>query len=140
MVAKKTTAVKAKHSVDKPNEVNYFMANLDHPLKPEIEAVRAIILGADKRINESIKWNAPSFFIQEHFATFKLHPRETIQVVFHTGAKLKTNATEVKINDPSGVLKWIAKDRGMVTFSNMKKIRSKKTALAAVVKQWVKQM
>ncbi len=30
-----------------------------HPLQPAIEALRAIILAADDRIQEGVKWNAP---------------------------------------------------------------------------------
>ncbi len=137
MVNKKTKATKAT-SVSNINEVNEFMARLEHPLKAEIEAVRALILASDKREGESTKWNAPSFFIEEHFATFKLRPTQTIQVVFHTGAKVKSNITDIKINDTSGLLKWVAKDRCVATFSNMKDIESQKTAFTAIVKQWIK--
>ncbi|MGB7815828.1 MAG: hypothetical protein WBL28_05710 [Methylotenera sp.] len=42
--------------------VHDFMANLAHPLKAEIEAVRSIILAADANISECVKWNAPSFY------------------------------------------------------------------------------
>lgn len=121
-------------------KVDAFMAKLQHPLKAEIEAVRALILGADERIQESVKWNAPSFYIHEHFATFKLRPRETIQVVFHTGAQVKDRITAMNISDPAGLLKWAAKDRCMITFSDMGDIESKKTDLVAIVKQWIEQV
>jgi hypothetical protein len=140
MVEKKTKATKAT-SVSNSSEVNEFMAILEHPLKAEIEAVRALILASDKRICESIKWNAPSFFITEHFATFKLQPTQTtIQVIFHTGAKVKANITDIKINDPSGLLKWVTGDRCTATFSNMKDIESQKLAFIDIVKQWINQM
>lgn len=32
----------------------------------QIERLRSAILDADSRINESIKWNAPSFYIVDH--------------------------------------------------------------------------
>lgn len=140
MVDKKTKATQVVGRMNSTNEVNEFMARLEHPLKAEIEAVRALILGADKRITESIKWNAPSFYITEHFATFKLRPSETVQVVFHTGAKVKANVTAMQISDPSGLLTWAAKDRCVATFSDMKDIKSKKTAFTAIVEQWIKQM
>lgn len=140
MVDRNTKATKAAGSVNSPNEVHEFMAGLEHPLKAEIEAVRALILGADQRIQESIKWNAPSFYIEEHFATFKLRPMETIQVVFHTGAKVKAKITAMEISDPSGLLKWAEKDRCVATFSDMNDIESKQTALITIVKQWIAQM
>lgn len=118
---------------DKTGAVDDFMARLEHPLKAEIEAVRAIILGADRRIRESIKWNAPSFSITEHFATFKFRPLETVQVVFHTGAKARPTSTAMEIDDPAGLLRWAAPDRCVATFSGMQDIIAKETELVAIV-------
>lgn len=36
------------------------MNALDHPRKPEIAALRALIRGLDPALNEGVKWNAPS--------------------------------------------------------------------------------
>jgi len=127
-------------TVNSTNAVNTFMAALEHPLKTEIEAVRAIILETDKRITERIKWNAPSFYLMDDFATFKLRPTGTVQVILHTGAKVKDSPAEIKINDTSGLLKWVAKDRCVVTFLNMQDIESKKASFVEVLRQWIKQM
>ena len=123
-----------------PSEVDGFLASLDHPLKAEIEAVRAIILGADARIQESIKWNAPSFAIAEHFATFNLRSKDAVHVVFHKGAKVQAHAPDMAISDPSGMLKWVAKDRCIAVLTDMKEIRSKRGALVSIVEQWTRQM
>jgi hypothetical protein len=122
------------------SEVDEFLANLKHPRKAEIEAVRAIILGADARIHESIKWNAPSFSVTDHFATFNLRSEEVVQVVFHRGAKVRAPASGPVISDPSGLLKWVAKDRCIATLTDRKQIRSMKGALESIVKQWIGQM
>ncbi len=116
------------------------MERLQHPLKAEILAVREIILGADARIHESIKWNAPSFSILEHFATFNLRPKDVVQVVFHTGAKVKSDATRMEVRDPAGLLKWVAKDRCIAIFTDRVDIDTRKAAFKAIVKQWVKQL
>jgi hypothetical protein len=122
------------------SEVDEFLANLKHPLKAEIEAVRAIILGADTRIHESIKWNAPSFSVTDHFATFNLRSQDVLQVVFHRGAKARARASDPVISDPSGLLQWVAKDRCIAVLTDRKQIRSKKGALESIVKQWIGQM
>jgi hypothetical protein len=122
------------------NAVDTFMAQLDHPLKPEIEALRAIILSADPRIRENIKWNAPSFLIEDHFATFKLRPAETIQVVFHTGAKKKADPIRMVIDDPTGLLAWVAPDRCLATFTGMPDVQERGPALKRIVEQWVGQI
>jgi hypothetical protein len=122
------------------DDVAAFLARLEHPRKAEIELVRALILGADPRIRESIKWNAPSFALADHFATFKLRPETTVQVVFHTGAKVKANPAALKIDDPAGLLAWAAPDRALVTFADMAAIESHRAALVALVRQWVAQL
>ena len=56
-------------------EVDALLARLDHPAHATIQALRALILDADPRIAESVKWNAPSFATTEYFATFHLRAR-----------------------------------------------------------------
>jgi hypothetical protein len=119
--------------------VDGFMAALRHPLKPEIEAVRRIILGAGKGIGEGIKWNAPSFHTGEHFATFHLRATDSVQVIFHLGAKVKDLPVKgLQIEDREGLLKWLAKDRGIVTLRDMKDVKARGPALADIVRQWVR--
>ena len=139
MVGKQPGSTKAVRT-NNIHDVDGFMERLDHPLKAEIEAVRAIILGTDEQIRESIKWNAPSFAIAEHFATFKLRPIGTVQVVFHTGAKVKPVITPITIDDPVGLLAWATPDRCVATFADLEDIKSKDAELVVVVQQWIAQM
>lgn len=139
MVGKKTNPTNRVRAAA-TNDVDAFMAQLEHPRKVEIATVRALILNADTRIHESIKWNAPSFAIVEHFATFKLRPTETLQVVFHTGAKVKTNSTAITIDDPAALLTWAAKDRCVATLSDLNDMMSKQAAFVAIVQQWIAQL
>ena len=94
-------------------DVAEFMRAFEHPLKVEIEAVRALILAADAAIKEGIKWNAPSFYVQEYFATIHVKNTRAVQVILHLGAKRK-QATGVVIDDPNGLLEWLAQDRASV--------------------------
>jgi hypothetical protein len=48
---------------------------------------RQIILDADASIAEGIKWNAPSFYTSEYFATIQLRAKDGVQVILHLGAK-----------------------------------------------------
>ncbi|WP_224773499.1 DUF1801 domain-containing protein [Metabacillus idriensis] len=50
------------------------MNNLEHPFKKEIEEVRNIIRSTNNRIIEKIKWNTPSFCVDdEDRITFNFH-------------------------------------------------------------------
>lgn len=119
------------------NAVDEFMRKLDHSLKAELEAVRSIILGANPEISEGIKWNAPSFHLKEYFATINIRKDEVL-VILHLGAKVKDNSTAgLKINDPVGLLEWLAKDRAAVKFRDMKAIKTGKAAFENIVRQWI---
>jgi hypothetical protein len=133
--SRKTTAARAGEA----GSVSDFLATLEHPHKAAIEALRALILGTDDRVREEVKWNAPSFFITEHFATFKLRPLETVQVVLHTGARVRPDARALVIDDPAGLLKWAAKDRCVATFADMNDVESRRAAFASILRQWIEQ-
>lgn len=121
--------------------VEDYISALEHPLKAELVAIRKIILGVNQEIAEGIKWNAPSFYFKDWFATTGLRSKEFVHVVFHTGAKVKASATEgVKIDDPTGMLEWHAKDRCSVKFYDAKDVKAKKAALQEIVRQWLMNM
>jgi hypothetical protein len=115
------------------------MRGLDHPLKRDIETVRQIILNVDPRISEALKWNAPSFRTKDFFATVNLRSRECVQLIFHTGARVKVTATTgINIADPAGLLKWLAKDRCLVTLGVGKDIQDKRAAFEDIVREWIR--
>ena len=118
--------------------VEAFLAALEHPHKPEILALRQVILAADPRISEGIKWNAPSFCTSEHFATFHLRAKDGVQIILHLGAKVRESAsTGVVIADPSGCLEWLARDRAAVKFVDRQDIADRREAFTAVLRQWI---
>lgn len=119
-------------------DVETLLAELDHPLATEISQLRAMIRGADPRIAEGIKWNAPSFHTTEHFATFHLRARDAIQVVLHLGAKPRPDASiRGVIADPAALLEWRGADRAIVTFCSQADVESKRDAFVALVRQWI---
>jgi hypothetical protein len=123
----------------KSESVEAFLASLDHPFKPEILAIRQIILGADPSIAESVKWNAPSFYTTEHFATMQLRAKDGVQVILHLGAKPRDTATSgIAIDDPNALLAWLAKDRASVTFVDLNDIETKRAALRDIIRQWIR--
>jgi hypothetical protein len=119
------------------NDVDDFMRSLDHPLKAELQAVRNIIRGVEPGITEGIKWNAPSFCLRDHFATFNIRA-DVLLVILHQGAKsTAASANGVTIDDPGGLLEWRGKDRAVVTFSDMKAIKARKAAFEHILRQWI---
>lgn len=116
--------------VSRTDKVDEFLENLSHPLKAEIEAVRSIIKGVNKDINEEIKWNAPSFnFKGEYLVTFNLREEKRIHLVFHN-----PQISKVK----SKLLEGDYKDRRMAYFADMKDVKEKKPILEKALKDLIK--
>ena len=141
MAPKATSTKTTKRGASAPESVETFLASLDHPLKPEILALRQIILGADPSIAEGIKWNVPSFRTSEYFATMHLRAKDGVQVIMHLGAKTRDTATSgIAIADPESLLEWLAKDRASAKFRDMKDIDAKRSAFASLIREWIKQV
>lgn len=118
-----------------------YLRSLKHPLKKEIEAVRLIILGVSPAIREGIKWNVPSFRAEtDWFATFNTRSEESVQLIFHLGAKTRPNLKAFKLTDPKGLVKWLSKDRALVTLGAGRAIRANRKALEAIVRAWIKRL
>lgn len=114
-----------------------LLTNLDHPAKPDVEAVRATIRGVSSDISEAVQWNAPSFLTHEHFATFNLTGKAGPQLIFHLGAKKRDPLPELVIDDPDGLLRWLGKDRATMLIDGFADSDAKRAALRDIVTQWV---
>jgi hypothetical protein len=137
MTTKRKSAKKATLRDTRAKDVEEFMSKLTHSLKPGLEAVRSIILGVSPEINEGIKWNSPSFRVQEYFATINVR-KDIVHVMLHLGAKVKDNSTGgLAISDPTGLLEWHAKERASVKFPDMKSIEAGRAAFENIVRQWI---
>ena len=128
-----------KRSASADESVENFLAILDHPFKQEIVALRQIVLDADPTIAEGIKWNVPSFRTSDYFATMNLRGKAGIGVILHFGAKKSDiSITGVAIPDPDSLLKWLAKDRAIVTFLDLNEIAAQRSAFTNLIREWIK--
>ncbi|HYH12630.1 MAG TPA: DUF1801 domain-containing protein [Thermomicrobiales bacterium] len=118
--------------------VDRFMSELEHPLKPEIERIRSIILASGDHITEHIKWNAPSFCYRgEDRVTFRLHPKGRLQLIFHRGARVK-DGDGFNFEDSSGLLTWLGTRRGVVSLRDMAEVEANSEMLKLLVQRWMR--
>lgn len=113
------------------------MADLEHAHKAAIEALRRIICGADPSIAEGVKWNAPSFRTTEYFATTNLRAKDGIGIILHVGAKVR-EVVAFQIEDPKGLLKWLAQDRALMNFAGVQDVTAHEAAIQAIVRAWIR--
>lgn len=123
---------------DTSEAVDRFIAAMPEPQKAATALLREVLLGSDPRITEGIKWNAPSYKTHEYFATTHLRRPSGIGLVLHLGAKARASSLgRDTIQDPAGLLQWLAQDRAMIEFKDVDDLQGRREDVAAIVRQWV---
>lgn len=121
------------------SEVSKFLDDLNHPFRKEIESLRTIILNAEQKLTENIKWNGPNYsFNGGDRITMKIQPPKLIQLIFHRGAKVQQQPQNKMIDDKASLLTWKENDRAVATFKNMGEIEKHTTALTEIVQEWIR--
>jgi len=68
--------------------VDAWFERYDNPMKPVVERIREIVLGADPRVDETIKWQAPTFTYKGNMASFYPKSKNHASLMFHEGARI----------------------------------------------------
>ncbi len=125
---KKPVAIKDAKPTDE-QQLNNWLKKLDIVTKKEIEAVRKIIKSSSSKLNERIKWNAPSYYYKEDIVTFGPHKKDKLLLVFHHPAVVKVK---------SELLQGAYKDRRLVYFKNKAEAEKNKKELSRIINEIVK--
>ena len=127
----------ARENSEGTKQVEVFLDQLEHPMKPEVIALRATILNAQPELTEQIKWNAPSFCFQgQDRITFNLSGKGIIRLIFHAGVKTKVLNGPL-MEDETGLLEWASNDRAILKFASREDVEAKSPALEQLVRQWI---
>lgn len=137
MAAKPAQAQRVMRNAAALDAVEAFLAARAHPHKPAILALRQLILAADPRIAEGVKWNSLSFRTTEYFATFHLRAKQGIQLILHRGAKPREPGADMLLDDPEGLLTWLAQDRASVSFRDLAEIEARSRTFTQIIRQWI---
>ena len=104
-------------------DVNDFLDGLNHPFRKEIELLRTILLSVESEIVEGIKWNGPNYRVQgEDRITMRIHPPTQVQIIFHRGAKIKTQPGKRLLDKDYDFLTWKENDRAIASFQSLEQI------------------
>lgn len=118
--------------------VTAFLNHQPHPLRAEIELLRACTLAAEPTLAESIKWNGPNYSLNnQDRITMKIQPPKNIQLIFHRGAKKQQQPATRLIAPAPELLVWKENDRAIATFKTCAEIETHRVALTAIIKAWL---
>ncbi|PPF36602.1 DUF1801 domain-containing protein [Pseudoclavibacter sp. AY1H1] len=121
-------------------DVDAYFAELEHPLRGAAVGLRGLLLDAHPDVVESIKWKSPNYKLADDFATLNLRRPKAVQLVLHTGAKVKPAHPEVVVDDRSKLLTWRGPGRAVVSFASLAEFEDARGALAELVKAWAAQV
>jgi hypothetical protein len=68
-------------------DVDRWLDQADHPLDATMRRAREIILAADGRVTESIKWKTPTFAYKGNIASFN-PSKHLLSIMFHRGSEI----------------------------------------------------
>ncbi len=120
-----TKPVRSTKSTD-GEQVKNYIAKLDPAAKSDIEAVRKIIRSVSPKLNERIKWNAPSYYYKEDIVTFGPYKIHKLLLVFHHPAVVKVRSV---------LLQGDYKDRRLVYFKDKTEATKNKSELSRIIKE-----
>lgn len=114
---------------NKNSKVDVLIKKKNNPLTAEIQRVREIILEVSDKIEEDVKWSAPTFMYKGNIASFYMNSKKHVSLMFHYGAS---------IPDKLGLLEGEGNVSRVAKFTDMKDIKNKKKALQSIIKEWMK--
>jgi uncharacterized protein YdhG (YjbR/CyaY superfamily) len=89
-------------------DVDAWFARYENPMKDVVLRVREIVLGADPRIEECIKWQAPTFTFEGNLASFFPKSKQHASLMFHMGARIPGNHPRLEGGGDTGRVLKIA--------------------------------
>lgn len=116
--------------------VDEYMRSLVHARIDEVRVLRAAIREIDPDLRESIKWNAPSYgYGADHRLTMRLHPGDHVELILHRGAARRGD--DFAFDDPSGLVRWLASDRGVITVVDSDMLAAALDDIRTVAARWL---
>jgi len=112
----------------KREEVDDWFEALDHPLHELMMRVREILLGADDRVDECIKWKTPTFTYEGNLVSFNPRAKKHVSLLFHTGAKIP--GTHALFEGGGETARY-------VKVFDAEDAEQKKAGLEAIVQAWI---
>jgi hypothetical protein len=107
-------------------DVDRWLDAAGHPLDPLLRRARDIILDADDRVTESIKWKTPTFSFNGNIASFN-PSRNVVSIMFHRGSEIPGDHPRLE-----GDGKLVRTMR----FSDAEQLEAGRADLRSVIRAW----
>ena len=109
-------------------EVNAWFEAYDNPMKPVVQRVREILLAADERMDECIKWKSPTFTYKGNLASFNPRSKKHAGLMFHVGARIPGDFPSMEGSGDTA---------RYIKFKDLAEAEATKAELEAIVAAWI---
>jgi len=109
-------------------EVDHWFAKYDNPMKAVVQRVRRILLAADYRLEETIKWQSPTFIYKGNLTSFNPRSKSHASLLFHNGASIPGDFPHLE--GGGGTARYMS-------FAGMEEAEDRKGELTRIVKAWI---
>jgi hypothetical protein len=108
-------------------EVEAWFKDLDHPLRDAMLQVRKIILAADRRLDETIKWKSPTFVFEGNMASIDPRSKKHVNLMFHQGASRP--GKHPRLEGGGATVRYLR-------FADLADVKAKRRDLETAVRAW----
>ena len=108
-------------------EVDAWFDSYENPQKDAMLRVREVVLSADGRMSECVKWSTPTFTYKGNLASFQPRARKFVSLLVHRGS-------EIPGDHP--VLEGDAPLARTMRFADVADVETRRAELEAVVRGW----
>lgn len=110
-----------------PNVDEWFTGQQDNPLVDSLAVAREVIMSADDRVEESIKWKTPTFAYKGNIVSFTLGAKNFVSLMFHNGASIPGDHAR---------LEGDGKQVRTMRFDDLDDLTANRADLEAVIRAW----
>ena len=108
-------------------EVDSWFADFEHPHKDAMLRIREIILGAEGRMTESVKWSAPTFSFEGNLASFQPRTKKLVSLMFHRGSEIP--GEHPRLEGDAALVR-------VMRFKDLNDVEGQQKDIEAVVRAW----
>jgi len=105
----------------------WFAEQEDNPLLDALRLAREVILTADDRVEESVKWKTPTFSYEGNILSFTLGAKNFVSLMFHQGAEIPGDHPRLEGN---------GKQVRTMRFADRNDLSANRGSLEAVIRAW----
>lgn len=120
--------------------VDEFLAAQSPERRADVEALRALVLEAEPRLTEIVKWNSPSYVLGGvDRLTINAAGNGPVRLILHFGTRRAedTAAAPAFAGDPEGLLTWHSNIRASLALPQAAELAAKREAILELIRAWL---